>query len=198
MCESKRERLVRVMRRASRLWRGARVPAQRVHHCDPRKDELSMKDLVIGDCRYLLIQVYSGTLQVGEGKWLHSEQEEEPLTVVTEDWTFAHLRRVETLWGPHGYHRYPAKFIPQLVSRLIERYSAPGDLVGDPFLGSATTGIEALRLGRRFWGSDISQVALLISRAKCMPIEPRILCEAWQQLDSLLDRVPHPGRRHLT
>ncbi len=120
------------------------------------------------------------------------------MTSVTEDWTFAYLKRVETLWGPHGYHRYPAKFIPQLVSRLIELYSAPGDLVGDPFLGSATTGIEALRLGRRFWGSDISQVALLISRAKCLPIEPRILCEAWQQLDPLLDRVPHPGRRHLT
>lgn len=78
----------------------------------------------------------------------------------TEDWTFAHLKRTETLWGPHGYHRYPAKFIPQLVSRLIETYSAPGALVGDPFLGSATIGVEALRLGRRFWGSDISEVAL--------------------------------------
>jgi DNA modification methylase len=116
---------------------------------------------------------------------------------VTEDWTFAHLTRVETLWGPHGYHRYPAKFIPQLVSRLIELYSAPGDLVGDPFLGSATTGIEALRLDRRFWGSDISQVALLISRAKCLPIDPLVLSKAWQWLDLLLDGVPHPGRRPL-
>lgn len=135
---------------------------------------------------------------MGESKWLHSEQEEEPLAIASEDWTFAHLRRVETLWGPHGYHRYPAKFIPQLVSRLIERYSAPGELVGDPFLGSATTGIEALRLGRRFWGSDISQVALLISRAKCIPLEPRIVSEAWQQLDSVLDSLPHPGRRPLS
>lgn len=119
------------------------------------------------------------------------------MTTVIEDWTFAHLRRVETLWGPHGYHRYPAKFIPQLVSRLVERYSSPGELVGDPFLGSATTGIEALRLGRRFWGSDISQVALLISRAKCIPLEPRILSEAWTQLDSVLDDIPHHGRRPL-
>lgn len=120
------------------------------------------------------------------------------MTVATEDWTFAHLRRVETLWGPHGYHRYPAKFIPQLVSRLIELYSAPGELVGDPFLGSATTGIEALRLGRHFQGSDISQVALLISQAKCIPIDPRMLSEAWQQLDSLLDDISRPGRRPLT
>lgn len=118
--------------------------------------------------------------------------------VGTEDWTFAHLKRVETLWGPHGYHRYPAKFIPQLVSRLIETYSVPGDLIGDPFLGSATTGVEALRLGRRFWGSDISEVALLISRAKCTPIEPRMIADAWQQLACQLSSVSRPGRRSLT
>lgn len=109
---------------------------------------------------------------------------------MTEDWTFAHLKRAETLWGPHGYHRYPAKFIPQLVHRIIEVYSVPGDLVGDPFLGSATTGIEALRMGRRFWGSDISQVALLISRAKCIPICPQDLAEAWKRIDSQLHKVP--------
>lgn len=139
-----------------------------------------------------------------ERKQLHSKtipdkrRQEGELKAVTDDWTFAHLKRVETLWGPHGYHRYPAKFIPQLVSRLIELYSAPGELVGDPFMGSATTGIEALRLGRRFWGGDISQVALLISQAKCLPIEPCALAEAWQQIESRLDSIPHPGRRLLT
>ena len=55
--------------------------------------------------------------------------------MVIEDWTFAHLKREETLWGPHGYHRYPAKFIPQLVHRIIDAYSSPNELVGDPFLG---------------------------------------------------------------
>src|SRR5712692_9928336 len=101
-----------------------------------------------------------------------------PLGSITKcNWSFAELKRVETLWGPHGYHRYPAKFIPQLVHRIIESYSAPGELVGDPFLGSATAGIEALRLGRRFWGSDISQIALVISRAKCIPLCPGDLFE---------------------
>ncbi len=118
--------------------------------------------------------------------------------MVTDDWTFAHLKREETLWGPHGYHRYPAKFIPQLVHRIIDAYSAPNELVGDPFLGSATTGIEALRLGRRFWGSDISQVALLISRAKCIPLSPCKLDKVWQKLDRQLDVVPRVGRRYLT
>lgn len=117
---------------------------------------------------------------------------------LTEDWTFAYLKPGETLWGPHGYHRYPAKFIPQLVHRILESYSAPDDLVGDPFLGSATTGIEALRLGRRFWGGDISQVALLISRAKCIPLCPCELCEIWKRVDRQLDNLPRVGRRYLT
>jgi DNA modification methylase len=114
-----------------------------------------------------------------------------------EDWSFAHLKRVETLWGPHGYHRYPAKFIPQLVQRVIEQFSAPGELVGDPFLGSATTGIEALRLGRRFVGSDVSQVALCISQAKCFPLAPTLLADAWQRLNRQLDDVEVIGRRRL-
>src|SRR2546421_10099920 len=92
-----------------------------------------------------------------------------------EDWSFANLKPSETLWGPHGYHRYPAKFIPQLVRRIIDLYSSPGDLIGDTFVGSATTAIEALRTGRRFWGADINPVALIISRAKSIPVPPQKL-----------------------
>ncbi len=131
----------------------------------------------------------------GESYSLLDSQEE---TSEAEDWSFAHLKRVETLWGPHGYHRYPAKFIPQLVRRLIESYSVPGELIGDPFLGSGTTGIEALRLGRCFWGADINEVALLISRAKCRPLSPPDLLMAWRALEDQLDKVPRIGRRHLT
>jgi DNA modification methylase len=115
-----------------------------------------------------------------------------------DDWSFAHLKRRETLWGPHGYHRYPAKFIPHLVRRLIERYSVTGGTIADPFLGSATTGIEALRSGRRFWGCDISPVALLISQAKCFAIRPKQLAAACKTVNRGLEAVPHIGRRNLT
>lgn len=113
------------------------------------------------------------------------------------DWSFGRLKRSETLWGPHGYHRYPAKFIPQLVRRIIETYSSPGSLVGDPFLGSGTTGIEALRAGRRFCGSDISPVALIISKAKCVPIRPSALETTWVQLKQQIEKLPQVGRRGL-
>jgi DNA modification methylase len=115
-----------------------------------------------------------------------------------EDWSFAHLTRAETLWGPHGYHRYPAKFIPQLTRKLIELYSQPGDFVADQFLGSGTTGVEALRAGRRFFGSDISSVAVLISLAKCLPILPSELEGIWQHLNSHLNAVARVTKRRLT
>ena len=118
--------------------------------------------------------------------------------VLSDDWSFSHLTRSETLWGPHGYHRYPAKFIPQLVRRIIEQYSDAADLVGDPFLGSATTGVEALRAGRRFYGAEINPVALLISSAKCTPLDPDTLDAAWKDLDERLDAVARLGRHTLT
>jgi DNA modification methylase len=115
-----------------------------------------------------------------------------------EDWSFAHLTPAHTLWGPHGYHRYPAKFIPQLVRRIIDEYSHPYDRIGDPFLGSATTGIEALRAGRSFYGSDIHPVALLISKAKCLPLEPQYVNYTWSNMMQALSALPLLERSFLT
>ena len=128
----------------------------------------------------------------------NGQANERKQSYIEEDWSFANLKPSETLWGPHGYHRYPAKFIPQLVRRLIERYSTPDSLVGDPFLGSATTGIEALRAGRAFWGADINPTAILISQAKCNPIDPQAVKSSWRRLDKKLDCLPQVGRRALT
>jgi hypothetical protein len=119
-------------------------------------------------------------------------------TLDYDDWSFASLKPNETLWGTHGYHRYPAKFIPQLVRRIIDTYSCPGDLVGDTFVGSATTGIEALRSGRHFWGSDINPVALLIGRAKCTPLASEVLDDTWKHLKMRLKHVQRIGRRPLS
>lgn len=115
-----------------------------------------------------------------------------------QDLSFAQTPRSETLWGPHGYHRYPAKFIPQLVRHFIEMYSTRGQTVADPFLGSGTTGVEALRTGREFWGCDINPVAAFISRTKCTPLDPDTLNATLLRLEPWLERVSIVGRRALT
>lgn len=97
-------------------------------------------------------------------------------------WSFSHLSHKDTTYLTHGYHRYPAKFIPQLAARLIEMHSCKGETVLDPFMGSGTTLVEARILGRRSIGIDINPVAHLIARAKIEAIEPLSLRRAIQDL----------------
>lgn len=43
----------------------------------------------------------------------------------------------------------------EVINRLIRLYSDPGELVMDPFNGIASTGVEALKLGRRYKGCEL-------------------------------------------
>ena len=90
-------------------------------------------------------------------------------------WSFENLSRKETSYATHGYHRYPAKFIPQLARRCIEEYSDEDEIVCDPFMGCGTTLVEALISRRKAVGVDINPVAWLITKAKSVPIEPEKL-----------------------
>jgi len=66
----------------------------------------------------------------------------------------------------HGLHRFPAKFVPQIPSWAIREFTMPGDSVLDPFMGSGTTLVEALRYGVTAVGVDIDPLARLIAHAK--------------------------------
>lgn len=92
---------------------------------------------------------------------------------VNPDWCFKNVRSVEQ-WT-HGYHRYPAKFLPNLVKKLIEEYTLENDLVADFFAGCGTTLVEAKVHGRKSIGVDINPVAELITRAKTNPVLPQKL-----------------------
>lgn len=52
---------------------------------------------------------------------------------------------------------HPAMFPEEIPCRLISLFSFVDDLIFDPFMGSGTTAIAADRLGRRFFGCDISK-----------------------------------------
>lgn len=53
------------------------------------------------------------------------------------------------------YKGHSAVFPEELPKRCILAGSQPGDVVLDPFSGSATTGVAALRHGRRYLGIDL-------------------------------------------
>jgi len=106
---------------------------------------------------------------------------------IDSSWAFANKTRKDTAYITHGYHRYPAKFIPQIVSRLIKKHTKEGDLVVDPFGGCGTTIIEAKTMGRPSIAIDINPVAVLITKAKKTPIEPSKLEKYFLNLKKNID-----------
>src|SRR5438105_7849072 len=64
---------------------------------------------------------------------------------------------------------YRACFKPQLPRFFIERLTAAGDVVYDPFLGRGTTMIEAALLGRRVAGCDINPLSSILTAPRLRP-----------------------------
>lgn len=72
--------------------------------------------------------------------------------------TFNYFCKSPVLRFPNGSSReHPTQKPLELIEELILSSSNPGDLVFDPFLGSGTTAVAALKLGRHFYGCDINQ-----------------------------------------
>lgn len=69
----------------------------------------------------------------------------------------------------HRFHVYCARFPSDIPLRAINEFSRPGEIVFDPFCGSGTTLVAALLTGRQAWGSDIDDLAALLSWTKTHP-----------------------------
>lgn len=84
-------------------------------------------------------------------------------------WVGGARRNRRSVWSittkPTNEHHF-ATFPPDLVAPCIAAGSAPGDLVVDPFSGTATTGLVALRLGRRYLGVELNPAYAEASRER--------------------------------
>jgi len=67
-------------------------------------------------------------------------------------WAISTPKPKEKQWGKH-----PTQKPEALLERIILAASNPDDMVLDPFCGSATTGVAALRHQRQFIGIDLAQ-----------------------------------------
>jgi site-specific DNA-methyltransferase (adenine-specific) len=70
------------------------------------------------------------------------------------------VSRRPNIWKIHNSGNksgHPAVFPESLASDHIVSWSNEGDVVYDPFMGSGTTALAAVKLGRRWVGSEISQ-----------------------------------------
>lgn len=102
------------------------------------------------------------------------------------EWAFESVRSTEQ-WT-HGYHRYPAKFLPDVVRKIIEEYANGSKLIADLFAGCGTTLVEAKVHGISSVGVDINPVAQLITKVKTTPLAPDALQQAYTALVNLFDK----------
>jgi DNA modification methylase len=97
---------------------------------------------------------------------------------------------------------HPAPFPVELPRRLIDLYTYRGDVVLDPFLGSGSTALAAIRTGRHYVGfdTDAEYVALSERRiaAEPPPVQLQLARPATDGADPEAAGPPEPARRAAT
>jgi site-specific DNA-methyltransferase (adenine-specific) len=100
--------------------------------------------------------------------------------IAKDDWK---PQREYLRWGevwripPETDNPHPAPFPLRLAKRVIVSASEKGDIVYDPFLGSATTAIASIENGRQFVGSEIDPDYYAIAKRRIEEalMQPRLL-----------------------
>ena len=71
-----------------------------------------------------------------------------------------------------GRYCHPTQKPVALMSKLLDMTSTKRDLIFDPFMGSGTTAVAAKRLGRHYFGCDISEEYVEMARKRVAQIQP--------------------------
>lgn len=93
------------------------------------------------------------------------------LSVEPDYWDF---RRGATRDALHGLSQYPAMMVPAMQSAIFDvifGVIGKNSRVLDPFVGSGTTLLEAMRRDLHFTGQDINPLAILICLVKKGPLD---------------------------
>ena len=72
----------------------------------------------------------------------------------------------DVLSVPRVHGGYPAEKPVGVSEILIGQSSQPGDTVADPFMGSGSVGVAALKTGRRFLGNDLNPEAVRLAATR--------------------------------
>jgi site-specific DNA-methyltransferase (adenine-specific) len=76
------------------------------------------------------------------------------------------LAKSDVLRVPRVTGGYPTEKPVALMEELIANSTQPDELVVDPFCGAGTTGVAAVKLGRRYFLGDSSHEAIAITRQR--------------------------------
>jgi len=70
--------------------------------------------------------------------------------------------------------KHPAPFPIELPYRLIQLYTFKNDIVLDPFMGSGTTAIAALKSERKYIGYEIDKNYAKIAENRIQPFNTQL------------------------
>lgn len=87
----------------------------------------------------------------------------------------------------NDFFKYPATMVPKMQQRLIDiiiNINPNINSIYEPFVGSGTVMLEAMRRGIDFTGQDINPLAILLCRMKSGPFYEKALKD---RIDQLLD-----------
>ncbi len=69
---------------------------------------------------------------------------------------------------------HPAPFPEELPNRLIQLYSFTNDIIIDPFIGSGTTGVAALKTDRFYIGYDTNEEYIKLAEKRLEPLKSQM------------------------
>ncbi|XGB39840.1 MAG: site-specific DNA-methyltransferase [Cyanobacteria bacterium LVE1205-1] len=69
---------------------------------------------------------------------------------------------------------HPAPFPEELPNRLIQLYSFTNDIILDPFIGSGTTGVAALKADRFYIGYDTNEEYIKLAEKRLEPLKSQM------------------------
>jgi site-specific DNA-methyltransferase (adenine-specific) len=83
----------------------------------------------------------------------------------------------DVIEAPRVFRGYPTEKPVALSEILIYQSSTEGEVVADPFMGSGSVGVAALRLARTFLGNDIAENAVAFATERMQRCQQDIVDE---------------------
>ena len=160
-------------------------------------------------------RMYQDEVMVPVGEWAETRLRQRSMTDLSRDesrvgsgfgknvsnWLnrpFVYPTNVLHLATESSNRGHSASFPMALPTWFIKLFSQPGDLVLDPFMGSGTTAIAAIRLGRHYLGAELNPQYCELAEIAVMAAQDCTCC--YPSIDdeaSPSSRRPANGHVHL-
>lgn len=132
-------------------------------------------------------------MQRKPGGYRKPTEEQRRLSMISKDKFDKWFRQFWNLTGA-STKEHPAPYPLELASRLVQMFSFVGDTVVDPFCGTATTMIAALKHGRNSIGVELDAAYCKMSASRLMNESSSFFSNAKLQIE--LKTPAHAGENH--